>query len=619
MSARIKVGEAKSRPTPELLEELSRLTGWNADPSLLDWESLLHRMGAFLELSRTISGTLSIQEMLNRTCQLVADILGAERCTIFLHDPKAEELFTKASMDPTMSEIRFPDSAGIAGHVFQSGRPLLIPDAYRDHRFNPEVDRRTGFLTRDIVTVPVRLRDGGDQVVGAAQALNKREGEFSQADLELFEALLAHAAPALLNARLFEEVCGVRNYNERVLQSMTDGLLTVSASGRLEKANRAAAALLGHPDETESLVGCSFDSLLGRNNPWLRKALDEVRSTGKPETALDVDLVLPDGYGGGKVSVNVAVVQLRDVRSRDDGWLLVLEDLSREKRVLNTMARYMSKEVAERVLENDREVLGGVLQKVTVLFADIRGFTALSERLAPEEVVRLLNDYFTIMAGVIFDHGGVLDKYIGDSLMALFGAPFVRPDDADRAVAAAKAMSLGLDAFNRQLKANGQPGIEIGIGVNSADVVMGNIGSPKRMDFTVIGDGVNLASRLEGANKTYGSRILASEFTIRELRGEFRYREVDKLRVKGKQRPVTIFEVFAEGGHHQDETALADYRKGLESYRARGWLQAARCFERVLERAPQDGVAKMYVERCRQLHRSPPAEEWDGVWRMTGK
>lgn len=609
------------QPGPDLLGKLSRLTGW--DPATgLDTENLLRRMVAFLELSSTISGTLSIQEMLDRSCRFVADILDAERCTIFLHDPKTGELFTRASMDPTMTEIRFDDRKGIAGHVFHSGKAVLIPDAYRDERFNPEVDKRTGFKTRNILSVPIQLPHSCQaerRVVGAAQALNRRQGDFSAADLELFASLLSHAAPLLLNAQLFEEVCGVRNYNESLLQSMTEGLLAVSPEGRLEKVNRAAASMLGREGDPDGLVGESFDGLLGDANPWLRDALRSVNDDGLAETVLDADLALPGPSGGRKISVNACVVQLRDARSRDDGWLLVLEDLSREKRVLSTMSRYMSKEVAERVLESGREVLGGTLQKVTILFADIRGFTALAERLSPEEVVSLLNEYFTIMTAVIFEHEGVLDKYIGDSLMALFGVPFRREDDADRAVAAARAMSRGLDAFNRRLLEGGQPAIDIGIGVNSAEVVMGNIGSPKRMDFTVIGDGVNLASRLEGANKTYSSRILASEFTIRELRGDCPYREVDYLRVKGKQRPVTVFEVLTGDGSTDGESALADYRKGLESYRARGWPQAIRHFQRVLERKPEDGVARMYIDRCRLMNESPPPEDWDGVWVMTGK
>lgn len=613
-----KTPTSDSVASPELLEKLTRLTGLRTEPGSFDLDGLLQTLSAFLELSRTISGTLSIQEMLDRSCRLVADILDAERCTIFLHDPGPDELFTRASMDPTMTEVRFPSSAGIAGHVFQNGEALVIPDAYEDPRFNPAIDRKTGFKTRNIMSVPIRYREDRHRVVGVAQALNKRDGDFESHDLELFEALLAYAAPALIHAQLFEEVSRVRNYNESVLQSMSNGLLTVSPGGIVEKVNQAAARMLGADGDADELIGRDFRKLIAEENAWLKSAMEAVRSTGRPETILDVDLVIPRDEENATVSVNAGVVQLRDARDREQGFLLVLEDLSREKRVLGTMARYMSKEVADRVLEEESEVLGGVLQKVTVLFADIRGFTAISERIGPQETVRLLNQYFTIMAEVIHEHEGVLDKYIGDALMALFGAPFASEDDADRGVRAAQAMIEGLEEFNRTLVDQGQEPIGIGIGVNTDDVVLGNIGSPRRMDFTVIGDGVNLASRLEAANKVYGTRILASESTLQNLQQEHPVREVDQLRVKGKERPVTLFEVFTEDSNLSKGT-LAEYREGLECYRARCWKKALQHFKRVLEAVPGDSVAELYIGRCRHFETEPPGEEWDGVWTMTHK
>jgi adenylate cyclase len=326
--------------------------------------------------------------------------------------------------------------------------------------------------------------------------------------------------------------------------------------------------------------------------------------------------------GEDALSVNLSVVPLPDARQSGPGCMLMIEDLTQEKRLKTTMARYMTKEVVDKLLEEGEDALGGKVLHATVLFTDIRGFTSIAEALGAHETVTLLNDYFSLMADVILERGGLLDKYIGDAIMAVFGVPFGAADDADRAVQAAIGMLSAMGEFNGAREALGLPPVLMGVGVNSDDVVSGNIGSPKRMDYTVIGDGVNLASRLESANKTYGSQILISEMTAAELRQPYTLRELDRIVVKGKSQPVAVFEVLdhLDRDHPaRSPRKLEAFARGLAAYRAREWTTALRAFDETLAVDPGDVASRLYRSRCGHFRQQPPPEDWNGAWVMTAK
>jgi adenylate cyclase len=304
------------------------------------------------------------------------------------------------------------------------------------------------------------------------------------------------------------------------------------------------------------------------------------------------------------------------------GSMILIEDISNEKRLKSTMSRYMDPGVADRLVAAGAEVLGGQAVEATVLFSDIRGFTTHSEQLGPQGTVAMLNDYFTLMVDCIQREGGMLDKFIGDAMMAGFGVPVPHVDDADRALRAAIAMIGELRRWNVQRASEGRAAIDIGIGLNTDSVVSGNIGSKKRMDYTMIGDGVNLASRLESACKQYGAHILVSELTYRKLRGTYRAREIDLLLVKGKTQPVAIYEIL---DYHTEETyprvsdALGRFRDALAKYRRRQFGPARALFEEVLAINPDDKAAQVYAARCDLLAANPPGADWVGVWAMDSK
>ena len=286
------------------------------------------------------------------------------------------------------------------------------------------------------------------------------------------------------------------------------------------------------------------------------------------------------------------------------------------------MARYMSSEVVEQVLAGGESELGGKTQTVSILFSDVRNFTGVSEALGARETVSLLNEYFGVMVEVVTRHGGILDKYIGDAIMALFGAPFAKPEDADHALAVGNGMLITLRELNGRRLAQGKQPIDIGVGIATGEVVLGNIGSPSRMEYTVIGDKVNLASRLESANKYYHSKILLDETTVDALTNGHAncLREIDLLRVKGKDRPVAVYESlgYLEPGPILEE-AMDHFAGGLAAYRACDWERAIQRFAAALELRSDDEPSRMYIERCRHYRETPPPADWGGVWTMTEK
>ena len=453
------------------------------------------------------------------------------------------------------------------------------------------------------------------------QVINKLGGVFTEHDERRLAAFCAQASIAIENAKLFEEVVAVRNYNESILHSMSNGVISLDAEDRLVKANRAARLRFGSGVSAE-WEGLSIAQLFGDANAWVGAAIRRTHETGEQALAVDRELAIPLGSeaSGESASVNLTAVPLSDAKGERIGSLMLIEDISSEKRLRGTMARYVPKSLVDRLMEGGGDALGGTLMQASVLFSDIRSFTTISERLGARETVSMLNEYFSIMVDLISDNEGILDKFIGDAIMAVFGAPFAGPRDADHAVLTAVQMMRALHVFNDDRRVAGVHAVNIGIGVNTGEVVSGNIGSSKRMDYTVIGDGVNLAARLEGATKTYGTAILVSEFTLAAVHDRYRTREVDSIRLKGKTRPVVVHEVM---DHLEQTGALADvqgaYEQGLRAYKQRAWSDALQHFEGAAAASDDEALSRLYAARCRHFMGSPPPVAWDGVWTMTTK
>jgi adenylate cyclase len=294
---------------------------------------------------------------------------------------------------------------------------------------------------------------------------------------------------------------------------------------------------------------------------------------------------------------------------------------AREKRWLRqAFGRYVAPSVVESIIRDpSRLELGGEELETTVLFADLEGFTHFSEAMAPQALIKLLNDYFTPMTRIIMAHRGTLDKYIGDALMALWGAPVPQSDHALRACQAALEMEQAMAELQKTWQAQGLPLLTARFGLHTGPVVAGNVGSRERFDYTVLGDTVNLASRLEGVNKVYGTHILLSGETARRVQKHLVLRELDLVQVKGRGQPVAIYELVGSFYSEESSAWLAAFAAGLQAYRNRDWDQASAAFRHVLHLQPGDRPAQVFLERCRALTTTPPPPDWQGVFILESK
>jgi adenylate cyclase len=567
----------------------------------------------FLDMVSEMTADIKIGSLLQRVMGEATRMLDAERSTLFLNDEKTNELWSEVGMGLEATQIRLPNHTGIAGAVYTTGKAINIPYAYADLRFNPAFDRHTGFFTRSILCVPVVNQQG--RTIGVTQVLNKRNGPFTAQDEQRLKAFTAQVSIALENAKLFADVQAMKNYNESVLESMTNGVLTLDESGRVVTCNTAGHRILGQP--LGELSQKPVEDVFAGDNSWVVERVHRVAETKALDTAMDAELRFDDE----SVSVNLTVVPLRG-ETESLGTMLLIEDISNEKRMKATMSRYMDASIADQLMSTGANLLGGQAITATVLFSDIRGFTGVTERLGAAGTVGLLNEYFTLMVECIQRNGGMLDKFIGDAIMAGFGVPVPHEDDEDRAVRTAVAMIRELSAWNAAREDDGKPPVRIGIGLNTDNLIAGNIGSPKRMDFTMIGDGVNLASRLESACKIYGAQILVSDFTMGRLRGTYRSRLVDNVIVKGKTQPISVHEIL---DFHDEKSFpklpefLQTYRLAMDQYRAQRFKEAIQAFQDAAAYQPDDKPCAMYIERARHYIEAPPGEAWDGVWTLTDK
>ena len=396
-----------------------------------------------------------------------------------------------------------------------------------------------------------------------------------------------------------------------------------------------------------------------KHSQWLGEHQDLVRDISTTiQDGEIVEAVVPMEVKNdtGEYSLQYTICPLRseasatksELAGNSNGCVLVFDDLSERKMMKATLGRYLSGALVDQVLSAGNDVLGGVRQKVTVLFSDIRSFTSISESMDAVDLVNMLNDYFTYEIPPIFDNNGVLDKFIGDAIMAVFGVPFVSTDDGKTdAVHACKCsleMIRELNRFNnKRVRLHGADCqlLKIGIGLNTNKVVSGNIGSDKRMEYTVIGDGVNLASRLEAQTKTYGVDVLISETTMLEVKDAFITRELDSIAVKGKTAGVKVYElvgarnVFDDGsdcrpqeqfvgesvilcGNPRILPYIEAFEAALQLFRAQQFGEAKAAFATIYD-AIQDKSSELFMGRCDEYMEDPPEPNWDGVYRPKTK
>jgi adenylate cyclase len=568
----------------------------------------------FLNVISEVTSDINISSLLKKVMSEITRMLNADRSTLFLNDEKTGQLWSEVGQGLDSLQIRLPNHLGIAGAVFTSGKGINIPHAYADLRFNPAFDKKTGYFTRSLLCVPITNKEG--KVIGVTQVLNKHGGPFNAEDESRLKAFSSEISIALQNAKLFADVQSMKNYNESMLESMSSGVLTLDETEQIVTCNAAGLRIL--QTTPAEIVQKPFSQVFYDANAWVLEKVKRVMDTGEADITVDAEIEV----AAQTLSVNLTIVPLTGADHKRLGSMVMLEDISSEKRMKSTMSRYMDASIADQLLSNGADSMGGVSVPATVLFSDIRGFTTITEELGPQATVSMLNEYFEIMVDCLRQEDGMLDKFIGDAVMAAFGIPMAHSDDEDRAVRTSISMITRLADWNVIRLSEGKKPINIGIGLNTDFVVSGNIGAKKRMDYTIIGDGVNLAARLESACKQYAAKILISEFTQKKLRGTYRMREVDLVVVKGKTQPVAVFEVL---DYHTEQTfpnlmdVVSHFRDGIAKYRRGEFDLAIKAFEQALGFNPDDKLSQIYIERCRLLQQHPPEGVWDGVWRMEDK
>jgi len=581
----------------------------------------------FLDVVAEVTSEIELGSLLQRVMVEATKMLNADRATLFLNDFKTNELFSRVAMGEGIGEIRLPNNAGIAGAVFQSRQTINIPHAYADLRFNPGFDKQTGYFTRSILCVPIINKDG--DCIGCTQALNKKGGGFTDEDESRLKAFTQQVSIALENAKLFEDVAKERAYNHSMLTSMSNAVITINDEGKIITCNKSGLKILKIRDT--DILGKTAEEFFTNGRSWILERIRQCEEDKEPEFLMDAEIEVGSEQDDNVeiVSANISFLPLenQDPDGRMDqasghlGTMIMVEDISDEKRMKSTMSRYIDPNIADQLMSDGSDIMGGQETIATVLFSDVRSFTTITEALGAQGTVTLLNEYFDIMVEAINEQGGMVDKFIGDAIMAGFGIPFPHDDDEDRGVRAGINMIKRLWEWNKQREKEGKMPIDMGLGLNTDKLLSGNIGSSKRMDYTMIGDGVNLAARLESACKSYAARILISDFTYQKLKGTYQIRYIDDVIVKGKTEAVGVREVL---DYHTPETfpnlmdTVNHFNEGRISFKAGDWDKGIRSFNECLKANPNDKLSKIYIDRCETMKERNP-KDWDGIWVMETK
>lgn len=358
------------------------------------------------------------------------------------------------------------------------------------------------------------------------------------------------------------------------------------------------------------------------------KLLEKVRE-------LDAEIPFIVLTGNSEISIALTAIKngANDYLIKDeniqDTILLSVDRVLEKKKILdqnrklndfikNALKKYISPEYVEMLVNKpDMLFLGGEEREISILFTDIEGFTTISEKLQPKDLVAHLNEYLNGMTEILLKNKGTLDKYEGDSLVAFWNAPLEQTDHVVNCLTAVLEMAEFSDRLSLQFQGDGKPPFKTRMGVNNGKAIVGNIGSKDRFNYTAIGDQVNLASRLEGLNKVYGTSLLITQSTYELSKNKFRARELDLMRVKGKAKPVNVLELLGKCDqvfNESFEKMLVFFEKGLAAYINREWTEACRCFDAALRAKVDDAPSRIYLGRCQTLSESPPPDDWDGVF-----
>jgi len=513
------------QPLVELIEDVTA--------QLRDREQL----AALSRSAEELNSSLDLDDVLVHAMRMLVELTGAERAFFMLTDPDSGRMRVRAShnVDPghLESSSSFAVSRTVVDTVLEHGAAVVTTDAAADPRFSGQESVALHSL-RSIICVPIRV-DG--RIEGVVYADNRLATDiFSETDRDFTAALASQAAAALENARLFENVTRARNLMRNVFESITSAVLATDERGRISLVNRAAEALLGPP--AQALPGSGYARLGTVLDGQLAQLFDEMYARGAPVAR---DVIEGELAPRGRVYLSASAAPLTDAAGEPIGAVMVLDDRTeavRFERERGMVRRYLPEALLDSFATLAEVRLGGARSTVSVVFADIRGFTTFSERRDPSEVVDAINTYFGFAAGAVNANAGIVDKYMGDAVMAHFNSPLL--PCADHAWRAVRTAWETLALMQRHNAASGE-GLQFGIGVNTGTALAGNVGGLERMEYTLIGDAVNLAKRLQ-ENAAPG-QVLLGEATYAAVRERVHARPVGALAVKGRAAAAPAWEL----------------------------------------------------------------------------
>jgi adenylate cyclase len=498
------------------------------------------QLRALSEVGAVINSTLDLPTVLNQVMDKVIDLTGAERGYLVLRDEETGELEFRVARNldrETLQNQSFEVSRTIVTEVSASGEPVVTTNAQADPRFQAQ-ESVVSYSLRSILCVPLRVKE---QVIGVMYADNRiKSGLFGERELGMLIMFANQAAVAIENARLFERVFYAQRLMANIFASITSGVITTDTLDKITLFNRAAERILGV--QRESCEGTPYLDALPPLQSVLPGLIDQVKRTDMTIQDFETE---PEVPGRGTISLNVNLSPLKDANDETQGVAIVVNDVTERKRFereRGMVKRYLPAELVDSLADLEELRLGGTREVVTILFADIRGFTSYSERHDPEQVVETINRYYAHITRLIRENGGIVDKYEGDAVMAHYGTPLLPLEDhAWRAVLTAWQSQQAIRAYHETIPAENR--LHLKFGINTGEAVAGNIGGQEQMDYTLIGDAVNLSRRLQ--ENAIGDQILLGEQTYQLVKDRVLVHELPPFQVKGREATEQVYEVIA--------------------------------------------------------------------------
>ena len=528
---------ALGQQVDQLLPQLeSSLTGLMTDLTAQVKEH--QQLAALAKSAEVVNSTLDPSEVLNQVMDMIISLTGAERGFLMLLDEETGELEFEVARNldrETISGSSFEISRTIVNAVANEGEPVVTTNAQADPRFRAQ-ESVVSYSLRSILCVPLKAKE---KVTGVIYADNRiKTGLFTEADRDLLSTFANQAAVAIENARLFESVAMAKNLMDNVFASITSGVITTDRDDRITLFNPAAETILDV--QAESCLDIPYTQVLPTLGETLPTLVENVKST---ETAIVAHEMEPELPERGLVSLSLNLAPLKDANDEMLGVAIVMDDLTEKKRFERERAmvkRYLPSELVDSLASLRELHLGGARAEVSIFFADIRGFTTYSEQHNPEQVVEAINTYYSLAHKAIRANRGIVDKYMGDAVMAHYNTPLQpQADHAWLAVRTAWQTRQLIEEYHQSVGAETR--LEFGIGVNTGEAVAGNVGARDRMEYTLIGDAVNVAKRLQESAKP--SQIILGQRTFELVKDRVVVNKLPPIQVRGRTAFEQVYEL----------------------------------------------------------------------------